>query len=148
MILDQLIDFYWYHIRNLKRHERKLIKYQGFGDRSIIKFKRESGLGWKTISKLLDSIKILDGLELRNHIRAIYNSNKELFIKYLFDTPISRSIALAIYQAFNSQNHAWHLAEYLNRFFAQNPNKKAEYRAFIGGDPYIGVPQAINALTD
>lgn len=78
-MLDQLVDFYWYHVRNLKKHERKLIKYQGFGDRSIIKFKRESGLKWKTISKILDSIKILDGLELRNHIKSIYNTNKELF---------------------------------------------------------------------
>ncbi|GAB3669394.1 hypothetical protein GCM10028791_44270 [Echinicola sediminis] len=79
MLMDKILDFYWYHIRNLKRHERKLIKYQGFGDRSIIKFKRESELEWSTISKILDSIKILDGLELRNHIRTIYSENKELF---------------------------------------------------------------------
>lgn len=76
------------------------------------------------------------------------NSNKELVIKYLSDNPISRNVALAIYQAFNSQHYAWHLAEYLNRFFAQNPNKRTEYRAFIGGDPYIGVPQAINSLAN
>lgn len=79
MIFEKVIDFYWYYLKNLKRHERKLIKYQGFGDRSIIRFKRESGLEWKTISKILNSIKILDGLELRNHIRAIYSENKDLF---------------------------------------------------------------------
>ncbi|BDV00140.1 hypothetical protein TDMWS_02250 [Thermodesulfomicrobium sp. WS] len=76
------------------------------------------------------------------------NSNKELVIKYLSDNPISQNVALAIYRAFNSEHYAWHLAEYLNRFFAQNQNKRAEYRAFIGGDPYIGVPQAINSLAN
>lgn len=75
------------------------------------------------------------------------NGNKELIIKYLSDNTISRGVASAIYNAFNSEFHAWHLAEYLNRFFVQNPNKKAEYLVHIGGDPYIGVPSAIPALS-
>lgn len=79
MIFHKIENFYWYYIQNLKKHERKLLKYQGFGNKSIIQFKNETGLEWKTISKILNSIEILDGLELRNHLRDIYKENKELF---------------------------------------------------------------------
>jgi len=76
------------------------------------------------------------------------NDNKELIIKYLSENIISRGIAGAIYNSFNGEHFAWHLAEYLNRFFSQNPNKKAEYLAHTGGDPYIGTPSAIPALSN
>lgn len=79
MIFDRIVDFYWYYIKGLWKYERKLIKYQGFGNRSIKRFKHETGLKWQTVSKILNSIKILDGLELRNHLRSIYNQNKDLF---------------------------------------------------------------------
>jgi len=79
MVFNRIIDFYWYYIKNLKKHERKLLKYQGYGAKSIVRFKHETRLKWNTISKLLDSIKIVDGLELRNELRAIYFQNKELF---------------------------------------------------------------------
>jgi hypothetical protein len=76
------------------------------------------------------------------------NSNKELIIKYLSENTISRGVAGAIYNAFNGEHFAWHLAEYLNRFFSQNPNKKAEYLSHIGGDPSIGVPSVISSLSN
>jgi len=76
------------------------------------------------------------------------NNNKELIVKYLSENTISRGIAGAIYDAFNGSHYAWHLGEYLNRFFDQNPNKKAEYLAHIGGDPDIGVPRAIPSLSN
>lgn len=79
MIINKIINFYWYYLRNLKRHEKKLIKYQGFGNKSIIRFKEETELEWKTISKILEVIQILDGLELRNYLRKIYSDNRELF---------------------------------------------------------------------
>jgi hypothetical protein len=76
------------------------------------------------------------------------NGNKELIVKYLSENIISRGVAAAIYDAFNGEHFAWHLAEYLNRFFVQNPNKKAEFLVHIGGDPHIGVPSAIQALSN
>ncbi len=78
------------------------------------------------------------------------NNNKELIIKYLSENVISRGVADAIYDAFkNSEHFAWHLADYLNLFFSENPNKKAEYLAHIGGDPYIGAPSVtIPALSN
>jgi hypothetical protein len=76
------------------------------------------------------------------------NSNKELIVKYLSENTISRGVAEAIYSAFNGEHFAWHLAEYLNRFFSQNPNKKAEYLAHTGGDPNIGVPSALPSLSN
>ncbi len=75
------------------------------------------------------------------------NDNKELIIKYLAENTISHDVADAMYNAFNGENFAWHLAEYLNLFFSQNPNKKAEYLAHTSGDPNIGIPSAIPALS-
>ena len=102
MIPNRFSDFYWYYIKDLRRYERKLIKYQGFGERSIIRYKRETGLRWQTISKLLQSIKILDGLELRTHLRSIYLQNQKLFDDqntYLTHFgPIGKSGALIINQ--------------------------------------------------
>ncbi len=96
---------------------------------------------YAAIEKTISEGKILESFNWAN-------ANKEMVIKFLSENPISRGIAYAIFQAFNSPNYAWHLAEYLNRFFAQNPNKKAEYLAYIGGDPYIGAPQAIPSLAN
>ena len=75
------------------------------------------------------------------------NDNKELIIKYLAENTISHDVADAMYNAFNGENFAWHLAEYLNLFFSQNSNKKAEYLAHTSGDPNIGIPSAIPALS-
>lgn len=102
MVFNRIIDFYWYYLKNLKQYEKKLIKYQGYGDRSIIKFKHQTGLKWKTILKLLEVLKIVDGLELRGHLRDIYIQNKELFDS--MDTyvthfgPIGKSGALILNQ--------------------------------------------------
>jgi hypothetical protein len=76
------------------------------------------------------------------------NGNKELILKYLSENTISHDVASAIYNAFSGPNFAWHLAEYLNRFFVQNPNKRAEFLVHVGGDPSIGIPTAIPALSN
>ncbi len=76
------------------------------------------------------------------------NSNKGLVAKYLSENQISRGVANAIYHAFNGQHFAWHLAEHLNHFFSQRPDKKLEYLAQTGGDPFIGVPSTIPALSN
>jgi len=87
---------------------------------------------------------IIDGL-LNNFSWA--NTNKGLIGKYLSDNQISREMARALYFAFNGEHYAWHLAEYLNEFFSQRTDKKAEYLAHIGGVPVVGVPSAIPALS-
>lgn len=76
------------------------------------------------------------------------NSNKELIVKYLSDNPISLGVAHAIYKAFIGPHYAWHLAEYLNRFFVQNPNKKAEYLAHRGEELHVGIPSKLPSLLD
>jgi len=87
---------------NLKKYEKTLIKYQGYGEKSIIEFKNRSELSWNTISKILKVVKILDGLELRNHLRSIYIENKELFDSYeTYIThfgPVGKSGALILNQ--------------------------------------------------
>mgnify|MGYP001290618616 CR=1 FL=1 len=79
-MLDKLIDYWWYYVYNLKRHERKLLKYQGYGDRSILDFKRKNDLDWKIVKIILDNLLIMDGLELRQHLRNFVASHSELFI--------------------------------------------------------------------
>ena len=78
-MIEKLIDYWWYYVFNLKRHERKLLKYQGFGDRSIIEFKRQNELDWSTIKIILDNLVIMDGLELRSHLRNFAVTHSALF---------------------------------------------------------------------
>ena len=79
-MLDKLIDYWWYYVFNLKRHERKLLKYQGYGDRSIIDFKRKNDLDWAIVKIILDNLVIMDGLELRQHLRKFVSTHSTLFI--------------------------------------------------------------------
>jgi len=74
------------------------------------------------------------------------NKTRGLIVKYLSEHPITRDLAIEIFNAFNGQYYPWHLAEYLNNLFQNNPAKKAEYLAHVGGDPYIGVPLSLTAL--
>jgi hypothetical protein len=76
------------------------------------------------------------------------NNNQGLIGKYLSDNQISREIAYALYHAFNGEHFAWHLADYLNQFFVQQPEKKQEYLAHLGGEPIIGIPSALQALSN
>jgi hypothetical protein len=86
---------------------------------------------------------IVDGL-LDNFSWA--NNNKRLIGKYLSDKRISREIAGALYHAFLGEYYAWHLAEYLNDFFSQRLDKKAEFLIHLGGTPAIGIPMGLPAL--
>ncbi len=78
-MLEKLNDFFWYYIMNLKKYEKILSKYQGYGNRSILTFKRENNLDWILISKILKKLIIIDGVELRNRLRKLYDENKDLF---------------------------------------------------------------------
>lgn len=79
-MVDKLVDYWWYYVVNLKKHERKLLKYQGYGDRSIIDFKRINNLDWKTVKVILESLLIMDGLELRKNLRAFVSKHEKLFL--------------------------------------------------------------------
>lgn len=102
MVLSKINDFFWYRIKNLIKYEKKLIKYQGYGDRSILEFKRRNDLKWSTIEKILKELIIVDGLELRNCIRKLYENNKDLienpntFISHF--GPVGKSGALILNQ--------------------------------------------------
>lgn len=99
-MLDKLTDYWWYYVYNLKRHERKLLKYQGFGERTILDFKRNNDLDWRIVKVILDNLIILDGLELRQRLRAFvqnYNSlftNENTFITHFGPAGKSGSIIL------------------------------------------------------
>jgi hypothetical protein len=78
-MLDKIVDYWWYYVNNLKKHEKKLIKYQGFGERSIIEFKNRNDLDWKIVKVILDNLKIIDGIELRQHLRNLVRNHEALF---------------------------------------------------------------------
>jgi hypothetical protein len=95
-------DIYWYYLRGVWKYEKQLLKYQGYGNKSILEFKRKNSLEWNTINKILSNMLILDGMQVRNHIRKIYNDNKVLFedpktyISYF--GPIGKSSGLILNQ--------------------------------------------------
>jgi len=62
-MFESLYDKYWYYIKGLHKYEKFLVKYQGYGNRSIIEFKRRNLLDWKTVAKILDKLVIVDGLQ-------------------------------------------------------------------------------------
>lgn len=74
------------------------------------------------------------------------NGCKALIVKYLADHTISRSVAFAIFQTFNSPYYPWHLRTYLNEFFQNNPAKKREFEGHLGGDPPVGRPVHLSSL--
>ena len=78
-MIESIVDFWWYYIINLKKHERKLLKYQGFGDKTVLEFKRKNNLDWKLVKVLLDNLMIIDGLQLRNYIRNYIKKHEQLF---------------------------------------------------------------------
>lgn len=77
-MIDKLVDYWWYYACNLKRYEKKLIKYQGYGNRSILDFKRKNGLDWSLVKIIVDNVTIMDGLELRNRLRLFVKEHSEL----------------------------------------------------------------------
>lgn len=78
-MLDKLVDYWWYYACNLRRHEKKLLKYQGYGERTILDFKRNNNLDWKLVKIIVDNITIMDGLELRHRLRDFVETHKDLF---------------------------------------------------------------------
>jgi hypothetical protein len=78
-MFEKINDIYWYYIKGLRKYELYLNKYQGYGNRNILQFKRNNSLSWVIIEKILANLIIIDGLQVRNHIRSIYELNKELF---------------------------------------------------------------------
>jgi hypothetical protein len=78
-MLERIYDVYWYYLKGLYKYELYLNKYQGYGGKSILEFKRRNNLQWTIVSKILSNLKIIDGLEIRNHIRNIYLENQQLF---------------------------------------------------------------------
>jgi|GEM_PF-1880191 len=79
-MIDKLVNYWWYYVFNLRRHEKKLLKYQGFGNKSIIDFKQKNGLDWKIVKIILDNLMIMDGVELRQHLRGFVANHQTLFI--------------------------------------------------------------------
>jgi hypothetical protein len=77
-MIERVIDFYWYYVRNLRKYEFKLLKYQGYGTKSILEFKKQNKLDWDVVKVILENFKIIDGLDLRNGLRKFVEDNRAL----------------------------------------------------------------------
>lgn len=66
-------------IYGLSSYEVKLSKYSGYKSDSIIDWKEQSDIPWKTIVKLLSELKIYNELEIRDAYREIVTNHRDLF---------------------------------------------------------------------
>ncbi|GAG63659.1 unnamed protein product, partial [marine sediment metagenome] len=74
------------------------------------------------------------------------NDNSVLVEYYLKNYNLDCEVVQAIYYVFDKPNHPFHLAEVLNAFFAENTEKKAEFKA-IAESENIDLPQHLPALS-
>lgn len=66
-------------ILGIGKIEEKLLRCQNYRSNSVLKWKKQTGLNNFQVIKLLKAIEIFDAFRIRNTIREIVNSNKELF---------------------------------------------------------------------
>lgn len=103
------IRYYYYNCSDI---EKRLSKYHGYRPDSILKWKNQTNISWKTVIKLLRNIKIFDAREIRNIIKEVINQNNFLFnqencyITSFGDTGKSGNIVLYEFtHAINKKNY-------------------------------------------
>lgn len=74
----ELSSTYWKKGRDL---ETKLASYQGYTNDSIIKCKKQMGLPWSIIFKILENFEIYTAPKIRSAIRQIVYDNEDVFSK-------------------------------------------------------------------
>lgn len=78
-MLQDVVDKIFFLIKGGADQERKLMRYQGYRHNSIIRWKRQNGLGWKTNFKILRSLDIFDSAKIKKTISEIVDNNASLF---------------------------------------------------------------------
>lgn len=64
---------------NLDAYEVKLSKYSGYKRDSIIDWKEQSNISWKTVIKILSELKIYNEIEIRDAYRQLVLTHRDLF---------------------------------------------------------------------
>lgn len=68
-----------FRLLHLKRFEHKLRDYHGYRHDSIVRWKRQMGISWKTATKVLEQLKIVNAREIRQMLQQVTAENKDLF---------------------------------------------------------------------
>ena len=74
-MINQII----FRLFNLGRFEHKLRNYNGYRHNSILRWKSQMELPWKTTTKLLDELRIFSATEIRQMLRQFTSQNRSLF---------------------------------------------------------------------
>ena len=75
----KLIEYLFYITYRCNAFEPKLIKYQGYRPKSVLPWKKQTKLKWRTIKKILREIRVYDGVQIRNILKILVNKHSELF---------------------------------------------------------------------
>src|ERR1017187_8696709 len=76
-LLQRIADSIWGIL--LSRFEKKLVRCHGYRDKSIAKWKRQTGLSWMTTNKVLDSLEVFDSRRIRELIRTAVEEHSDIF---------------------------------------------------------------------
>jgi hypothetical protein len=77
--MNRIKRFFIKHFYSLDSYEKKLSKYSGYKKETIIDWKEQSNLSWKTTIKILNELKIYNEIEIRDAYRQLVEIHKELF---------------------------------------------------------------------
>jgi hypothetical protein len=76
-LLDRIADGIWSIL--LSRFEKKLVRCHGYRDKSIARWKRQTGLSWPTANKVLENLEVFDSRRIRELIRAAVEKHSDMF---------------------------------------------------------------------
>lgn len=79
--MNLLIDKIYFLWKKGNSLEAKLSSYQGYTNNKIVEWKRQTGLPWSIILKLLNNFEIYNARKIRASIRQIVTDNENIFSK-------------------------------------------------------------------
>jgi hypothetical protein len=74
-LVDQIL-YFWFRANKL---EAKFHRCQNYREQSIIRWKKQSKLSWKTTMKILENLEIFDGMKVREIVSRIVKNNIHIF---------------------------------------------------------------------
>src|SRR4051812_14349210 len=77
--MKELIDKIYFFWKKGKSIEAKLAAYQGYRHNSIVNWKRQTGLPWSIIFKILNNVEIYTAPRIRAAIRQIVDDHEGVF---------------------------------------------------------------------
>ncbi len=83
-MLQDIVDKIFFLVKGGADQEKKLMRCQGYRPNSIVRWKRQNGLGWTINFKILRGLKVFCSVKIRKIISEIVRSNAGLFSQKSF----------------------------------------------------------------